>query len=143
MCANLRDGTLASSLDVAALMTLASASPTAPPTTPEHLELEPEPLVLPWDLRLTAEQFERVCQANPDAVLELDADGQLIALTPTGGETSLRNAQLLFQLYAATKPEAGHWIAFDSSTGFRLPDGSVLSPDVSLVRLERWQALES
>ena len=30
---------------------------------------------------------------------------------------------------------------FDSSTGFRLPDGSVLSPDASVVRLERWQAL--
>jgi len=30
---------------------------------------------------------------------------------------------------------------FDSSTGFRLPGGSVLSPDASLVRLERWQAL--
>jgi Uma2 family endonuclease len=36
-------------------------------------------LQLPWDLRLTPEQFERVCQANPDAVLELAADGQLIA----------------------------------------------------------------
>ena len=30
---------------------------------------------------------------------------------------------------------------FDSSTGFHLPDGSVLSPDVSLVRQERWEAL--
>jgi len=30
---------------------------------------------------------------------------------------------------------------FDSSTGFLLPDGSVRSPDASLVRLERWQAL--
>ena len=30
---------------------------------------------------------------------------------------------------------------FDSSTGFRMPDGSVLSPDVSLVRQERWEAL--
>jgi len=30
---------------------------------------------------------------------------------------------------------------FDSSGGFRLPDGSVFSPDASLVRLERWQAL--
>ena len=48
--------------------------------------LEPDPLRLPWDLPLTPEQFERVCQANPDAVLELDADGQLIARTPTGGE---------------------------------------------------------
>lgn len=30
---------------------------------------------------------------------------------------------------------------FDSSTGFRLPDGSVLSPDAAAVRLERWKAL--
>jgi len=30
---------------------------------------------------------------------------------------------------------------FDSSGGFRLPDGSVLSPDASLVAVERWQAL--
>jgi Uma2 family endonuclease len=30
---------------------------------------------------------------------------------------------------------------FDSSTGFQLADGSVLSPDAALVRLERWQAL--
>ena len=30
---------------------------------------------------------------------------------------------------------------FDSSGGFRLPDGSVLSPDAALVRLDRWQAL--
>ena len=32
---------------------------------------------------------------------------------------------------------------FDSSSGFRLPDGSVLSPDASVVRLERWQALSA
>ncbi len=30
---------------------------------------------------------------------------------------------------------------FDSSTGFRLPDGSVLTPDAALVRLDRWKAL--
>jgi Uma2 family endonuclease len=35
----------------------------------------------------------------------------------------------------------GGWRVFDSSTGFLLPDGSVLSPDTSLVHLERWQAL--
>ena len=37
----------------------------------------------------------------------------------------------------------GGWKVFDSSTGFRLPDGSVLSPDASVVRLQRWQALTS
>ena len=30
---------------------------------------------------------------------------------------------------------------FDSSSGFRLPDGSVLSPDASLLLQERWEAL--
>ena len=34
-------------------------------------------------------------------------------------------------------------MAFDSSTGFRLPDDSVLSPDASLVALARWQALSA
>ena len=32
---------------------------------------------------------------------------------------------------------------FDSSTGFRLGDGSVLSPDAALVNLDRWQALDA
>lgn len=35
------------------------------------------------------------------------------------------------------------WKVFDSSTGFRLPDGSVLSPDAALVRLERWDVLSA
>jgi len=97
---------------------------------------------LPWDLRLTPEQFERVCQANPEAVLELAADGHLIAMTPTGGETSARNQRLGQRLLLwADGAGAGGWRVFDSSGGFRLPDGSVLSPDAALVRLDRWQAL--
>jgi len=113
-----------------------------PPSSVQPAELEPAPLLLPWDLRLTPEQFERVCQANPDAVLELAADGTLIAMTPTGGETGARALRLGQRLLSwADGPGAGAWIAFDSSTGFLLADGSVLSPDLSLLRMERWQAL--
>ena len=111
-----------------------------PPFTTQPPELEAAPLLLPWDLRLTPEQFERVCQANPEAVLELAADGHLIVMTPTGGETSSRNGQLLYQLQGFCRRHMG-WRLFDSSGGFRLPDGSVLSPDASLVLEERWQAL--
>jgi Uma2 family endonuclease len=32
-------------------------------------------------------------------------------------------------------------VAFDSSTGFRLPNGAIRSPDDAWIRLERWQAL--
>jgi Uma2 family endonuclease len=91
-------------------------------------------------LRLTPDQFAELCQANPDAVLELAADGSLICMTPTGSETGARNAALAFQIQAWARASGG-WKAFDSSTGFRLPDDSVLSPDASLVDLDRWQAL--
>ena len=97
-------------------------------------------LVLPPDLRLTPEQFALVCEANPEAVLELAADGQLIAMTPTGGSTGRRNTRLSFQLERWARTQVG-WEVFDSSTGFRLPDGSVLSPDAAMVRAERWQGL--
>jgi len=108
---------------------LAPASPEAPPSsTPACPGL------------LSPEQFAELCQANPDAVLELAADGSLICMTPTGSDTGARNADLAFQIQAWARA-TGSWKAFDSSNGFRLPDDSVLSPDASLVALDRWQAL--
>ena len=113
------------------------APPTKVPLDPVGLE----PLQLPWSLHLSPEQFELVCQANPDAVLELAADGQLIATTPTGSETSARNSNLVILLGLALQCSGLPYKIFDSSGGFRLSDGSVLSPDASLLTLERWQAL--
>ncbi|MFM9099831.1 MAG: Uma2 family endonuclease [Cyanobium sp.] len=100
------------------------------------------PLRLPPDLHLTPEQFALVCAENREAVLELAADGRVIAMTPTGSETGSRNGELFFQLKFYAK-RTGGWKTFDSSTGFRLPDGSVVSPDASLIRLDRWQALSA
>ena len=97
-------------------------------------------LTLPRTLTLTPDQFAEVCAASPEAVLELDADGTLIEMTPTGGITSARNSALLFQLQPWART-TGDWIVFDSSAGFQLPDGSVRSPNASLVRLDRWLAL--
>jgi Uma2 family endonuclease len=104
---------------------------------PESLNL---PASLCADLRFTPEQFVELCVANPEAVLELAADGSLILMTPTGSETGARNAELSFQIYTWARGN-GNWKSFDSSTGFRLPDNSVLSPDASLVALDRWQDL--
>jgi Uma2 family endonuclease len=111
-----------------------------PPATAEASGAGLPPLLLPPDLRLSPEQFARVCEANPEAVLELAADGQLIAMTPTGGDTSARNSLLITRLQIWALAQGG-WKVFDSSGGFCLPDGSVLSPDASAMRLERWQAL--
>ena len=97
------------------------------------------PLIHSSSLRLTSDQFAELCEANPDAVLELAADSSLICTSPTGGDTGARNAELSFQIQAWALTTGG-WKAFDSSTGFRLPDNSVLSPDAALVALDRWQA---
>ncbi|TVS07297.1 MAG: Uma2 family endonuclease [Cyanobium sp. PLM2.Bin73] len=99
------------------------------------------PLKLPEELRLSVDQFVAVCRANPNAVLELDASGHVIHMTPTGSETGARNSTLLILLGLAVRASGLPVKLFDSSSGFRLPDGSVLSPDVSLVRQERWEAL--
>ncbi len=115
-------------------MTLAPAAPQAPATGLE-------PLVLPPGLKLSPEQFALVCEANPEAVLELTATGQVIAMTPTGGETGARNYNLGLALGLAARQCSLPVQLFDSSTGFRLADGSVLSPDLALVKLDRWQAL--
>ena len=98
-------------------------------------------LQLPFELRLTPEQFALVCRANPEAVLELAADGQLIAMTPTGGETGQRNLALGALLWQAVRTSRLPLRLFDSSTGFQLPDGSVLSPDAALIQQHRWDGL--
>ena len=116
-------------------------SATSPASSTPSVEALSE-LRLPPDLRLTPEQFERVCAENRDAVLELTADGRVIPMTPTGSETGARNARLDMRLLLWADQQGG-WKVFGCSSGFRLPDGSVLSPDASLVRLDRWQALGS
>ena len=63
-------------------------------------------------------------------------------MTPTGSETGARNGELLFQLKMYAKRTA-QWKAFDSYTGLQLPDGSVVSPDAFLVRLDCWEALSA
>jgi Uma2 family endonuclease len=119
------------------VMTL-SASPVALDAATSFHALSP--LRFPPGLRLTPEQFALLCVENREAVLELAADGRVLAMTPTGSETGGRNSELSFQLQRFAR-SGTTWKAFDSSSGFRLPDGSVLSPDASLVRLDRWQAL--
>jgi Uma2 family endonuclease len=62
-----------------------SAGPLAPDsTTPFHALA---PLRFPSDMRLTPVQFALLCAENREAVLDLAADGQVLAMTPTGSET--------------------------------------------------------
>ncbi len=91
-------------------------------------------------LDLTDEQFEQICARNPDLKFERTAQGELVVVALTGGETGRRNMKLSARLENwSDRTQLG--VAFDSSTGFRLPDGSIRSPDAAWVSLKRWQEL--
>jgi Uma2 family endonuclease len=99
-------------------------------------------LQLPLALKFTAEEFEQLVAANRDLRLELSSLGELVIMSPTGGETGNRN----FEMYI----DLGIWNrqnklgkAFDSSTGFKLPNGATRSPDASWIKQERWDGLTS
>lgn len=93
-------------------------------------------------LEVNDQEFEQICQANRDLRLERSLRGELIIMAPTGGETGERNSSLNGQLWLWNF-QAKLGVVFDSSTGFKLPNGAIRSPDVAWLRTERWQALSA
>jgi Uncharacterized protein conserved in cyanobacteria len=91
-------------------------------------------------IELTDEQFFQLCQNNRDLRLERTAEGELVIMPPTGWGSGNRNSRLTQRLgnWADTN---GMGLAFDSSTGFKLPNGADRSPDASWVRRERLESL--
>lgn len=100
----------------------------------------PPNLELKIDIDLTDEQFFQLCQNNRDLKFERTADGDLMIMVPTGSDTSQRNSDFNFQLQAWNR-RIGLGVVFESSGGFRLPNGANRSPDASWVRRERWEVL--
>ncbi|NHC33653.1 Uma2 family endonuclease [Scytonema millei] len=98
----------------------------------------PSPLKL--HMELTDEQFFQLCQHNRDLQFERTAKGEILIMPPTGGETGNRNFEVTVQLGIWNK-QSNLGKGFDSSTGFKLPNGANRSPDAAWVRLERWEAL--
>ncbi len=99
-----------------------------------------EAISVPRGFKVTPEQFDQLADAEQLARMELTKEGELILMSPTGGEAGRRN----FNLYL----DLGNWNrrirlgeAFDSSTIFILPNGARRSPDVSWIKLNRWNQL--
>jgi len=108
---------------------------------PESL-LSPARVVisLAADEVMTDEQFFEFCQLNRDLRIERTVQGEIVIMKPAGGETGGRNASVSGWLWNwARQNEQG--IAFDSSTGFILPNGATLSPDAAWVLRERLAVL--
>ncbi|MEG4229431.1 Uma2 family endonuclease [Microcoleus sp. N9_B2] len=91
-------------------------------------------------IKLTDEQFFQLCQENENIRLERTAKGELIIMSPAGGETGNSNAGLTAQTWIWNEQNKLGKV-FDSSTGFKLPNGANRAPDAAWVTLERWNAL--
>jgi Uma2 family endonuclease len=97
-------------------------------------------LNVPPTVALTDEQFFQLCMANEAWRMELTAEGELIIMPPTGGESGIRNSDLNLQVGLWNRQTLLGYV-FDSSTIFQLPNRAKRSPDVSWVIRERWEAL--
>ena len=92
--------------------------------------------------KLSDDDFFELCRANADLRIERNANGELILMPPTGGETGRRNASITIQL-GIWNERVNLGEVFDSSTAFKLPSGADRAPDLSWVISERWNALTS
>ncbi|MBE9070561.1 Uma2 family endonuclease [Leptolyngbya cf. ectocarpi LEGE 11479] len=89
---------------------------------------------------LTDEAFYQLCRANPDVKFERSSQGELIIMSPTGGESGRRNADITIDLGIWNRQtKLGY--TFDSSTCFKLPNGAERSPDAAWIECSRWHAL--
>jgi Uma2 family endonuclease len=91
-------------------------------------------------LELSDEQFFAFCRLNDEWRIERTAEGEIEIMPPVGGGTGNRNAGITAQLWTwATRDGTGE--AFDSSAGFKLPNGATRSPDASWIGRERLTTL--
>ena len=105
-----------------------------------RIEAETLPRVLVLDPPVSDAEFEALCRDNDNVRFERTKEGAIRMNPPAGGWTSDGNAEIVYQLRSWwTDHERGR--VFDSSGGFRLPDGSTLSPDASYLSVERLKLL--
>jgi Uma2 family endonuclease len=81
---------------------------------------------------LSDEDFFRLCAQNKDLRIERTADQQIIFMPPTGFASGSRNLHL-YQPFLSWHQQTQMGELADSSTGFRLPNGAIRSPDLAWV----------
>jgi Uma2 family endonuclease len=87
-------------------------------------------------MKFTDDEFWEFCRQNDEMRIEMTKEGDVIIMPPTGANTGERNSEINFQLKLwAKKNKQGR--TYDSSTGFKLPNGATFSPDASWVLKER------
>ena len=90
--------------------------------------------------QMSDEEFMRFSMRASPYQFEREPDGTIVMMEPTVSYCGWFNSNINLELGLWNrKMKLGY--VFDSNTGFKLPDGSVRSPDASFVSKERWEAL--
>lgn len=91
---------------------------------------------------ITDKQFYQICRDNSDVKFERNAEGEILVVSPTGGETGIRNFDIIGQFWIWNNTyHLGY--CFDSSTCFKLPNSANRSPDVAFIVKQRWESLSN
>ncbi len=103
----------------------------------DHL---PMPLTIVLTEPMDDDALLDFCAANDLYRIERTSTGELKIMTPTGWTTGFRNAEITAELVTWARTD-GRGMAFDSNTGWSLPDGSMLSPDASWIERSKWESI--
>lgn len=81
------------------------------------------------------------CSQNKMLRIERSAEGGMMVMIPIGGEGGFNEFTLagLFFSWSKQHKELGKF--FGAGTGFLLQDGSMRSPDLAFVSMEKWNSL--
>lgn len=94
----------------------------------------------PLKRKLSDDEFFEFCRLNRDLRIEMSKEGEMIIMMPTGGEGGHRNYLLTVRIGIWAEAD-GTGVGFDSSTGFKLPNGAKRAPDFAWIRRDRWEAI--
>lgn len=104
----------------------------------DMLHMMPLPFEIP--VRVDDALLMALSTANPGLKMERNTKGNLVVMSPSGSRVSEIQFEIARQVGNWNKKtKLGH--AFDAQGGFRLPDGSILSPDCAWVSSEQWRRL--
>jgi len=124
----------------------AAPVPSAGELPEDDLQIAGPFLTAPLVLRMRAplemddEQFFVFCQQNSHLRIERTAEGDLVIMSPVGGETGHRESELNFQVELWARVDRTG-VTFSPSTGFTLLNRARRSPDTAWVLRERLTGL--
>ena len=89
---------------------------------------------------LTDDEFFHFCRTNDHLRIERDAQQNIIVMAPAGSYSGNRNFDIGTDFGIWNRKHRKGY-CFDSSAGFKLPNGATRSPDVAFILKDRWEAL--